>query len=259
MKMRSVLVALSLSLSPSLFGAAPAVASVPAPAAAMVDANKILEEIDRRASVFDDQQYDASMAVYKGGELKKTLEFEMTMKGLDKQFLVFTAPGDVAGMKVLMQDAKTLYIYTPEFKKVRRVAAHMQNQGFMGSTFTYDDMTEVQMSPFYDAQLGGKEGSETTLVLTPKEGIDKPYAKLELVIDSKKGGVTKVRYYDGAGNHVRTQKREGWTKLNGQLMPTKVTMEDHKTNDSTVVELRDVRVNQGVEDDLFSRRMLLRG
>ncbi|MEX1366872.1 MAG: outer membrane lipoprotein-sorting protein, partial [Nannocystaceae bacterium] len=98
-----------------------------------------------------------------------------------------------------------------------------------------------------------------TLVLTPKEGIERPYAKLELVIDSKKGGVTKVRYYDGAGNHVRTQTREGWTKINGELMPTKVTMEDHKTNDSTVVELRDVRVNQGVEDDLFSRRMLLRG
>lgn len=255
MKMRSVLVALSLSLA----AVAPAVAAVPAPAAVMVDANKILAEIDRRASVFDDQRYDASMKVYKGGELKKTLEFEMTMKGLEKQFLVFTAPGDVAGMKVLMQDAKTLYIYTPEFKKVRRVAAHMQNQGFMGSTFTYADQTEVKLAPSYDAKLEGKSGSETTLALTPKEGVEKAFARLEVVIDSKKGGVTTVRYYDGAGNHVRTQSRRNWTKIEGELMPLEVEMEDHKTGDSTVIELRNVRVNQGVEDDLFSRRMLLRG
>ena len=255
MRTRSVLVALSLSFAATL----PAAAAVPAPAAVMVDANKILAEIDRRASVFDDQQYEATMKVLKGGELKKTLEFESTMKGLDKQFLTFTAPGDVAGMKVLMQDADTLYIYTPEFKKVRRVAAHMQNQGFMGSTFTYSDMTEVQMSPFYNAELGGKDGSETTLVLRPKPDIERPYARIELVIDSKKGGVTKVRYYDGSDNLKRTQLREEWTKVDGELMPTRITMTDHGTGDSTVIELRNVRVNQGVSDDLFSRRMLLRG
>ncbi|MCA9710378.1 MAG: outer membrane lipoprotein-sorting protein [Myxococcales bacterium] len=256
MKMRSVLVALSLGL----LTAAPASAAVPRVAAmAAVDANKILAEIDRRAAVFDDQQYQATMAIFKGTELKKTLEFTMVMKGLDKQFITFTAPGDVAGMKVLLQDAKTLYVYTPEFKKVRRVAAHMQNQGFLGSNFTYEDMTQVQLTPFYDAVLEGKEGGETTLRLTPKEGVTTSYARVDVVIDGSKGGVTKLRYYDGAGNHVRTQLREGWTKIDGELMPTKISMTDLKTGDTTVIQLSNVVVNQGVEDDLFSRRMLLRG
>lgn len=256
MNIRSVLVALSLS---ALF-TAPAVASVPTPAASMaVDANKILAEVDRRAAVFEDQQYEASMKVFKGGELKKTLQFTMTMKGLQKQFLTFTAPGDVAGMKVLMQDAKTLYVYMPEFKKVRRVAAHMQNQGFLGSTFTYEDMTQVQLSPFFNAEMGGTKGKKTTLILTPKPDVDTTYAKLELVIDSTKGGVTEIRYFDGAGTHVRTQVRDQWTKIEGANMPARVRMDDHKANDSTVIELRGVKVNQGVSDDQFSRRMLLRG
>lgn len=256
MKIRSALVALSLSF---VF-AAPATAAVPVPAASMaVDANKILAEVDRRAAVFKDQSYDAEMVINKDGKKKKTLQFSMVMKDLEKQFLTFTAPGDVAGMRVLMQDAKTLYVYTPEFKKVRRVAAHMQNQGFLGSTFTYEDMTQVRLSPLFNAELGGREGSETTLTLTPKEGVTSSYAKLEVVIDSTKGGVTKIRYYDGAGNHVRTQKREGWTKIHGELMPTKVTMDDLRTNDSTVITLSNLQVNQGIEDDLFSRRMLLRG
>jgi len=256
MKIRSVLVALSLSA----LVAAPALASVPVPTAMVaVDANKILAEIDRRAAVFDDTQYVASMQIYKGDELKNTLEFTMMMKGLDKQFLTFTAPGDVAGMKVLMQDAKTLYVYMPEFKKVRRVAAHMQNQGFLGSNFTYEDMTQVQLSRFFNATLEGREGSETTLKLTPKEGVSTTYPRIDVIIDGTKGGVTKLRYYDGSGNHVRTQEREAWTKIDGELMPTKVTMKDHKIGSSTVVELRDVQVNQGLDDGLFSRRMLLRG
>ncbi len=235
------------------------VAAAPVPAASMaVDANKILAEIDRRANGFSDQQYVAQMKIFKAEELSKTLTFEATMQGADKQFIHFTAPGDVAGMKILMQDAATLYLYLPEFKKVRRVAAHAMNQGFLGSEFTYQDMTEVQLAPFYDAVLAGREGKETTLTLTPKSGKDTGWSKLDVVIDSSKGGVTKIRYFDGSGAHVRTQTREDWKKVGGELMPTKVSMANLKTGDTTVIELSDVRVNVGVDSGLFSRRQLLR-
>jgi len=228
------------------------------PTGMAVDANKVLAEIDRRAAVFTDQSYDASMSIFKSGELKKSLEFTMVMKGLDKQFITFVAPGDVAGMKVLLQGGET-HVYTPEFKKVRKIAAHMQSQGFMGSTFTYEDQTKLQLAPYFNAELVGKEGSETTLTLTPKEGTTSSFSRIDLVIDGTKGGVTKMRYYDGGGNHVRTQLREDWVKIDGELMPTKISMSDLKAGDTTVIQLSNVQVNQGVEDDLFSRRMLLRG
>lgn len=256
MKLTRLLFALCLSASV----VSPAAAAMPSGMpAAMVDGDKILTEIDRRASVFDDQSYTASMKIIKGGKTQKTLEFEMSMKGLTKQYLSFTAPGDVAGMKVLMQDAQTLYVYMPEFKKVRRVAAHVQNQGFLGSTFTYEDMTQTALAPLFHAELKGQKGDITTLTLTPKEGVKSTYPKIEVDIDKSKGGVTELRYYDGSGNHVRTQSREGWTKLQGQLMPTKISMTNLEDGDVTVIEMTDVKVNQGIGDDLFSRRTLLRG
>ena len=256
--MKPTLLLLALCLSASV--ASPAAAAMPSGMpAAMVDADKILAEIDRRASVFEDQSYKATMSIIKGGKTQKTLEFEMSMKGLTKQFLAFTAPGDVAGMKVLMQDANTLYVYMPEFKKVRRVAAHVQNQGFLGSTFTYEDMTQTALAPLFHAELKGQKGGETTLELTPKEGVKSTYPKIEVVIDKSKGGVTKLTYFDGAGNAVREQTREGWTKYQGQLMPTKITMTHLKDGDATVIEMTDVKVNQGLGEDTFSRRQLLRG
>jgi outer membrane lipoprotein-sorting protein len=258
MKITHLLTALCLSASVAVPTASASPVSG-APAALMADANKILAEVDRRAKAFGDQQYKATMTIMKDGKTVKVLAFDMIMKELTKQFLVFTAPGDVAGMKVLMQDAETLYVYMPEFKKVRRVAAHVQNQGFLGSEFTYEDMTQTELSPLFDAELVGTKGNETTLSLTPKEGKKSTFSRIDIVIDKTKGGVTKLTYFDGSNNAVRQQTREGWTKIAGQLMPTKITMTNLKDGDATVVELSEVKVNQGVDDDVFSRRMLLRG
>lgn len=260
--MKTLSVSIALALFTTL-GVSVAEASGPsrAPAASMaaIDANKILAEVDRRAAAFEDQRYDASMKVIKGDKVMKTLKFEAVMQGLEKQLISFTAPGDVAGMKVLMQDAETLYIYMPEFKKVRRVAAHVRNQGFLGSDFTMDDMVQVKLTPFFDAALEGKSGSQTTLVLRPKDGIETSYSKLHIVIDASKGGVTNIEYFDASGTKVREQLREDWKKIGGHFMPTRVTMKDLKTGNSSVITMTNIRVDQGVEDDLFSRRTLLRG
>ena len=256
--MKITVTALALCLSSLV--CLPVAQAAPRPAAMMgVDANKVLAEIDRRASVFDDQRYTASMQIIKGGQVQKTLKFDAVMKGLDKQFITFTAPGDVAGMKVLMADDSSLYVYMPEFKKVRMVAAHAMNQGFLGSEFTYEDMTQVQLAPSFDAQLGGQKGNETTLVLTPKKGVEASASKIELVIDKTKGGVTKLTYYDGSGKPYREQTRTDWVKIGGHLVPTKISMLNLKTGDLTVITRSGIEVDQGVDDSTFSRRELLRG
>ncbi len=140
----------------------------------------ILKVSDERAAKYPDQTYVATMKIFKGGkeEARQTMVFKMSMKGLEKQFITFTAPGDVAGMKILMEDRDTIYIYSPEFQKVRRVAAHMQNQGFLGSEFTPEDMVLAKLSPSFDAELIGKTGDETKLVLKPKQGVSSSFSKL---------------------------------------------------------------------------------
>ena len=219
----------------------------------------ILRVVDERAARFSDQTYTASMEIFKSGDLRSTMVFSMSMKNLEKQLISFTAPGDVAGMKILMEDSDTIYMYSPEFQKVRRVAAHMQNQGFLGSEFTPEDMAITKMSATFDATLVGKQGNETQLDLKPKAGKISSFSKLELFIDSTVGGVTRIRYFDGSGNHVRTQVREGWTKFEDSQIPTKIRMKNEKTGDETVISLTGIDVKTPVSDDLFSRRTLMRG
>lgn len=252
-------------MKPSSFLAAllfvvPAAAVSLQPAVAVAaDGNAILAALDKKAEVFTDQSYTATMDILKGGKKRKTLSFEMVMQGLDKQYIEFTAPGDVAGMKILMADPTTLWMYSPEFKKVRKIAAHAQNQGFLGSEFTPEDMVMAKLSNSYDGEVKGKKGNETTMELTPKAGASSSYSKLEIVIDSSKGGVTVIRYFDGSGNLVRVQTREAWKKVGGYPMPTRIVMENKKTGNKTVINLSGIKVNQGVDESIFSRRNLLRG
>ena len=252
--MRRLSFVIALFLLPALVTSAPAVA-----VAAEIDANDVLRAADKRAASFDDQAYNAEMAIYKDGTKQRVLKFSIVMKGLEKQLIEFDAPGDVAGMKILLQDADTLYVYSPEFKKVRRIAAHMQSQGFLGSTFTYEDMTRVQLAPYFDATIKGRKGTETTLALTPKPGRESSYSRLEVVIDSTKGGITTIRYFDGSGTAVREQIRENWRQVDKVPTPTKITMKDLKTGSKTTISLSNLRVNQGVDDGMFSRRTLMRG
>lgn len=235
-----------------------ALAIVTPPAVAQAaDGAAVLTKLDKDAQAFDDMSYVSTMEVWKNGSKQKTMQFDMTMKGLDKQLISFTAPGDVAGMKILMV-GDSLWMYSPEFAKVRMIAAHTQSQGFLGSEFTPEDMVMTGLAKHFDAEITGQAGNDTILTLTPKADFKSSWAKLELTIDKTKGGVTKMTYFDGSGTAVREQVRGKWAKVEGKSMPTEIRMKNLKTNAETVVKLSGIKVNQGVEDDLFSKRTLLR-
>jgi outer membrane lipoprotein-sorting protein len=256
MKPVSLLLVSVLATSGALFVA-------PQPVAAAEDlaakGAAILKASDERAVKFPDQSYTASMEIWKSGKLRTTMVFSMVTKGLVKQLIRFLEPGDVAGMKILMEGPDELYVYSPEFQKVRRIAAHMKNQGFNGSEFTPEDMVLARLSPTFDAVLVGKTGNETQLNLKPKAGAEISFSKLEIFIDSTVGGITRIHYFDVSGNHVRTQTREEWKPFEGEKIPTRIRMKNLKTGDETVINLSEIDVKTPVSDDIFSRRTLMRG
>lgn len=251
MKLSTVLTALLVCAPVSLALVAP-----PSVAQA-ADGSAVLKKLDADAEAFADVSYISTMEIWKNGSKKKTLQFDMVMKGLDRQFISFTAPGDVAGMKILMV-GDSLWMYSPEFKKVRMIAAHAQSQGFLGSEFTPEDMVMTGLAAHFNADIAGKSGNETKLTLTPKPDFSSSYSKLEIVIDSTKGGVTKITYFDGSGNATREQTRGGWAKVSGKSMPTEIKMKNLKTGAETAIKLSDIKVDQGIDDTLFSKRTLLR-
>jgi outer membrane lipoprotein-sorting protein len=58
---------------------------------------------------------------------------------------------------------------------------------------------------------------------------------------------------------VREQERSAWKKIGKHAIPTKITMKNLKTGDSTTITMSNIEVDQGVSPGTFSRRELLRG
>lgn len=219
---------------------------------------QLLKEADQRMHPFEDQSYSCEVKLYEGDNLIKTYKFEVILKGKYKQLIHFTAPGEIRGMKVLTLDPETMYVYMPQFKRVRRIATHVRNTSFLGTDLSYADMAEQTFSDRWDGKILESTKSYWKLELTPKKETDTEYSKIVVYIDRKYKAPTKFEYYKGE-TKVKTQLRENWNKVKDQFLPTKLTMITHKKNTRTEIYLKDLKVNTGVSDSIFSTRTLLKG
>jgi len=214
-------------------------------------------EADGNAQPFDDQTYESTIQYFEGGNLVKTFALNVITQGMHKMLITFEAPGEVRGMRILSADPDTMYVYHPEYRRVRRVAAHVRNQGFMGTNVSYDDMTEHRLSDRWQCSPSETTDDAWILNLTPRAETKSSYSKLRGTIGRKRVQVERIEYFQGT-RHVKSQIREGWRTMEGLEMASRIRFVSHDREAEARVELTQWRVNSGVEDSAFTRRALLR-
>ena len=79
----------------------------------------------------------------------------------EKKLIRFMAPADVKGTGLLTYDYKEkdddLWLYMPAVRKTRRIVSTEKAKNFMGSEFTYSDMTPPSLDDFNFNDLGEEE------------------------------------------------------------------------------------------------------
>lgn len=218
--------------------------------------DKVLASVDGAMNRFKTQYLRYEVTNQEPGKDAKKMELEIRVKG-EKRLTEFLAPADMKGTKVLILSTTQMYVYLPAFGKVRRIASHVQEQGFMGMTFSQADLTLLRYSGFYGAALMSEDAASTKLSLTPKAGVEAPYAKIELSISKDKKLPTEIKYFNAKGVHLKTETR-GEYKCEGEVcVPNKLKMIDHtKGGQSTELSIKASKVNEAMSDDLFSKRNL---
>ena len=249
MSIRSLACALTLS----------AVAVPSAWAADAPDAGTILNKLDDQLNRADDQFFWYDMIDQQPGKNVRTLGLEVYMKG-DKRLTAFTAPGDLAGTKVLILSPTQMYVYLPAYKKVRRVASHATEQGFMGTTYTQDLLAVERYGEHYTPKLVEQTESEYVLELVQKPDGDGPYPKIRVFVRKKDFLPTKMAYFNDKGVHAKTEERMDY-KCSGEICaPHTMKLTDHLDGDHwTKLVQKEWKPNSGLSDRLFTRRNLARG
>jgi outer membrane lipoprotein-sorting protein len=222
---------------------------------------ELLAKVDQALNAFSDAIFESRLRVKQPGGQAREYGFTTYQKVPDKRLVRFTSPGDVKGMGVLVESRETIYVFLPGFQRVRRMGTHVKNQTFMGSDFSFEDMSQISYGPAYDAKVAGSDDKSWILELSAKKGQDLEFPRIKLWADKGHFQPTRLEYYDAAGKKLKTQERSDFKKdSTDHYQPGRVVVTDHRRNDhSSEIVFTSTTINSGLKDDLFSVRSLQRG
>ncbi len=196
-------------------------------------------------------------------------------QGKDRlKLMFFLSPADVKDTGFLTYDYDDSsrdddqWLYLPELKKVKRIASSDKSSSFMGSDFTYSDMTlrNVDDYTYVIMKEPMVEGEKTwQMEVTPKsEKVieETGYTKSIIFVRQDNFVVIQALHYIKLGNKLKYMKVTGLEKIEDVWTITAmqmVTKKSKKTLHKTRLEFSDIKHNQDIDASLFSTRTLERG
>jgi outer membrane lipoprotein-sorting protein len=184
-------------------------------------------------------------------------------KGEQKYYMYFHRPADVRGMSFMVwkytgkDDDRWLYI--PAIKLVKRIAADDKNSSFVGSDFSYEDISGRDLKDDTHT-LKGEESVNGKAVYVlesvPREPKSAYYSRKVAWIDKETFLPLKEEYYDKRGKLYKTFTAEEIETIQGIATIMKRTMANVQNGHRTEVTFSEVKYNVGLRENLFSERYL---
>jgi len=216
----------------------------------------------------DDGRAKISMELINKAGQKRIRELTMLRKdyeegGEQKYFTYFHKPSDVKDTTFMVykypdrDDDRWLFI--PSINLVKRIAANDKYASFVGSDFTYEDVSgrkpdEDNHTLLKEEKLSGKDCFVIESI--PKGSSE--YTKRISWIDEANFLPLKEEFYDKQNELYRQFEAQETKDINGILTVTKRVMKNIKTGHRTEVVFQDIEYNLGIEDSIFSERYLRR-
>ena len=230
---------------------------------------EIVENVYNR-SVGEDMTADLTMTLTNSSgdsRVRKIKQFSKDFGKVEKKIMFFVTPADVKNTSFMNwsydEEGKDddQWIYLPALKKTKRISSDSKSDYFMGSDFTYDDLGDRQ--PKQDKHKLLREenvNGENCFVVesTPKDK-DYMYSKTITWIIKDKWIGLKKEFYDEDGELLKTLNVDKYENINGFLIITNTAMNNKQNDHKTIMELKNVKINTGIDDGKFTERIMIKG
>ena len=198
-----------------------------------------------------------------GGERFRELTMlRVNMPGGDQRyFMYFHAPGDVRRMAFLVYKyaakESDRWLFIPALNLVQRIAAKDSQSSFVGSDFSYEDVSGRNLAAdahklLREEELGGKPCY--VVESAPKRAVS--YKRKISWIDKAAFLPLKEEYYDVQDQLFREFTADEIKEVDGIPTALKRTMKNVKSGHQTVVEFSEARYRLGLKAGDFSERAL---
>lgn len=229
----------------------------------LVDGLWVMKKVEDRYEG-DDVQEDLHLTLSRTDrkeERLKTMDVVWLEKdyGKDKRLVVsFVNPEFFRGTTLLMvvkpyvDDDRNLYL--PMQNVIKNVVAKDQYSNFMGTDFTYFDLSEREPDEEVHKllRIESFQGAPCYVVETRgKDPADSPYSRRLTWVDKDRFLKLRIQYWNRAGEFQKQYDPSGWQRIDGIWTALTLRMEDYLAAHATVIKRSRVRYNGGIADAYF--------
>jgi outer membrane lipoprotein-sorting protein len=201
----------------------------------------------------------------------KELEREMRSKNLevvgdgDKSLTIFDTPLDVKGTTFLSfshpLESDDQWLYLPSLKRVKRIASKKKTGPFLGSEFSFEDLSSFQIEKFSYTLLGEETVADVDMHLLEMRPADEysAYTRIVAWVDKEHHRFFRKDFYNERDVLMKTLKAEGYKLYKEKFWrPTSQFMVNHQSGKSTDIKFSNLEFGVGLTDKDFNEKRLNR-
>ena len=183
----------------------------------------------------------------------------------DRTMFVFDRPRDVKGTAFLVHAHKNepddQWLYLPALKRVKRISSSKQSGSFMGSEFSYEDLSAVEVEKYTHRHLRDEPCGDLQCTVLERIPLseDSGYSRQLVWLDREELRTIQVQYFDRRDEHLKTMVVEDYAQyLDRFWRAGKVAMTNHLTGKSTVLNWTDYEFGTDLDEGDFTNTALKR-
>jgi len=181
----------------------------------------------------------------------------------DKSLMEFKTPLAVKGTKFLTHEKinanNNQWLYLPALKRTKRISSKSKSGSFMGSEFSYEDISSREPSKYtYSNEIGEDRINNIDVYKYERYPKDKNsgYLKQIIYVDKSRFVILKVEFFDKKDELLKTAMYQGYKKTKDTYRVAKIQMNNHQNKKSTTLNYLKDDIQLQLDEKLFSKRYL---
>lgn len=227
----------------------------------------VAKKSDKVMSGFEDSSSKMTMTLInaKGQtRVRKMQSKSLELDGGDKSLMEFLSPADVKGTKFLnYEHAKKdddQWLYLPALKRVKRISSKNKSGSFMGSEFSYEDVSSFNIDKYdyknEDAKEAKLDDKDVYIVSRFPNYKYSGYTKQVSYIDKKTFLTLKVDYYDRKKSLLKSASFSDYKLIKGIYRNGKIHMKNFSNSKESILLWEEESVKTGLSKKDFHKRVL---
>jgi len=229
--------------------------------ALQLTADEIIDKVKENQAEYENSKTQAEMVLIDSEGKEESREIIMFEKdeGDDKitMLMRFLSPKSVEGVTLLsIENGDKIYLYMPAYQKPRRIAGSSKQENFMGTDFSYEDLSMDYQNDDYAKELLEEDDRQYVLEILPDDE-DLSYSKFILYVNKEQFYVEKVEFFDLDGQHSKTLEiQEVKFDDEGRFTPMKMQITNLSDNHQTQMNIQEIEYDLDLSSNFFSIRTL---